>query len=148
MCDRALVVVALKSRPSSGRAPSTSNRFEETIAYWTFSGSQSAAAHPPVTLNRESLNDVHTAIDWNDFARARTSRKFGSDSGQLRHARSPAGAPRRGRDFPASGNGSGPEQRGVDDAEDRRVRADAEGEGGDDDGGERSVLEQRADGEA
>ena len=73
--------VPVKLRPSSGRAPRTSNRFEETIAYCTFSGSQSAAAHPPVTLNRESLNDVHTASDWNDRARSRTSRKFGSDIG-------------------------------------------------------------------
>jgi hypothetical protein len=73
--------LALKRRPISGRVPSTSNRFDEMMAYWTFSGSQSPAAHPPVTLKRESLNEVQTASDWNDRARSRRSRKFGSDSG-------------------------------------------------------------------
>jgi hypothetical protein len=72
---------ATKSRPSAGRAPSVANRFDDTTAYCTFSGSHSAVAHPPVRLKRESLKDVHTAMDSNDRARSRTSMKLGSDSG-------------------------------------------------------------------
>ena len=40
-----------------------------------------ASYYTPVTLKRESLNEVQIAIDSNDRARSRTSMKFGRDSG-------------------------------------------------------------------